>query len=75
MTGSQLREKYPQFTTDDSILAVYQKDIGIVDAQTANALHIQLARGRGVTVVENCPVRRISRTSDGKIEVRFCLES
>lgn len=69
LNGSQLRERYPQFTTDDSYVAVYQKDGGLVDAAMTNAVHIQLARGNGASVVENCPVLKLTRNENGNIMI------
>jgi sarcosine oxidase len=69
LSGSQLRARYPQFTTDDKYVAVYQKDGGLVDAAMTNAVHIQLARGNGASVVENCPVLNLARNENGTITV------
>ena len=69
LTGNELRNKFPQFTTDDSYVAVYQKDGGLVDAATGNAVHIQLARGKGALVIEKCPVLRLQRNKDSSISV------
>lgn len=69
MSGEQLNKKFPQFTTDDSYVAVYQKDGGLVDAAAAKAVHIQLARGRGATVIEKCPVLRLIKNEDGTMTV------
>ena len=65
MTGSQLHQKFPQFETDDSYVAVYQSDGGLVDAARANAVHIQLARGNGATLIDNCPVTNLTKDSKG----------
>lgn len=69
MSGSKLSKKFPQFTTDDSYVAIYQEDAGLVDAALGNAVHIQLARSHGATVIDNCPVLKIDRMSDGQIKV------
>ncbi|XP_055878715.1 monomeric sarcosine oxidase-like [Biomphalaria glabrata] len=65
----QLMEHYPQFTVGPEVEALFQKDAGIVDAAMGNSLHIQLAQGNGATVLDNCPVNKITRTSSGLIEV------
>ncbi|WAR01568.1 MSOX-like protein [Mya arenaria] len=65
LSGTQLHDRYPQFQTDEKYVAVYQKDGGLVDAATGNAVHVQLARGRGASVIENCPVLRLTRNKDG----------
>ncbi|XP_053376207.1 monomeric sarcosine oxidase-like [Mercenaria mercenaria] len=69
LSGSQLRDRYPQFTTDDNYVAVYQKDGGLVDAAMTNAVHIQLARGNGASVVENCAVLRLTRNKTGNVAI------
>ncbi|XP_052798499.1 monomeric sarcosine oxidase-like [Mya arenaria] len=69
LSGTQLHDRYPQFQTDEKYVAVYQKDGGLVDAATGNAVHVQLARGRGASVIENCPVLRLTRNKDGLIKV------
>ncbi|XP_060579149.1 monomeric sarcosine oxidase-like [Ruditapes philippinarum] len=69
LSGRQLRARYPQFTTDDKYVAVYQKDGGLVDAAMTNAVHIQLARGKGASVVENCPVLNLARNENGTITI------
>lgn len=74
LTGSQLHQKFPQFETDDSYVAVYQKDGGLVDAARANAVHIQLARGIGAKIIENCAVTGLSKDKQGNITVNLCLD-
>ncbi|KAL5022048.1 hypothetical protein ScPMuIL_001203 [Solemya velum] len=69
LTGRQLHERYPQFTLNDNLVAVYQKDGGIVDAALGNSVHVQLARGNGATVIDQCPVTRLSRDAGGRIAV------
>ena len=70
LTGSQLHQTFPQFETDDSYVAVYQKDAGLVDAALANAIHIQLARGNGAVIEENCSVTNLHKADNGFITVR-----
>ena len=47
------------------MLALYQPDGGLVDAAMGNAVHIQLARSHGATVIENCKVTRIEPETAG----------
>jgi len=68
-TGDQLRQRFDQFTTDGRYVAVYNKDGGLVDAAVGNAVHVQLARGRGASVIENCRVLNVTREKDGRIKV------
>ena len=70
ITGSQLHQTFPKFETDDSYVAVYQKDAGQVDAALANAIHIQLAKGKGAVIEENCNVTNLHKADNGFITVR-----
>lgn len=69
LTGSELHAKFPQFETSDEYTAIYEPMAGLVDAAMGNAVHVQLARAHGATVIENCPVQRIEKMSDGWIKV------
>ncbi|PVD25419.1 hypothetical protein C0Q70_13075 [Pomacea canaliculata] len=69
LSSEQLRARYPQFTPPPNMVALYQKDGGLVDAALGNSTHVQLARGNGAVVLDLCPVLKISRTADGKMEV------
>ena len=70
LTPAQLRERFPQFTPSDDIVALYQKDGGLVDAALGNAALVQMARGHGAVVIDNCPVLNIETTKDGHSLVR-----
>ena len=70
LTPAQLRERFPQFTPSDDIVALYQKDGGLVDAALGNAAHVQMARGHGAVVIDNCPVLNVETTKDGHSLVR-----
>lgn len=54
-----LRKRFPQWTGPDNLTALYQTDGGLVDAALANAVHIQLARAHGATILEECAVTDI----------------
>ena len=69
MTGSELRNKFSQFEVDESFEALYQPIAGIIDAAMANSVHIQLARGYGATILEECIVQKVDKMLDGNIEV------
>lgn len=56
LTGSELHAKFPQFETSDEYTAIYEPMAGLVDAAMGNAVHVQLARSHGATVIENCQV-------------------
>ncbi|XP_030842555.1 uncharacterized protein LOC115924485 [Strongylocentrotus purpuratus] len=57
--GQSIRKKFPQFSATPKWISLYQKDAGIIDAALANAVHIQLARKHGATILENAAVLRI----------------
>jgi sarcosine oxidase len=65
LDADALMERWPQFVLSGSEQALFQKDSGIVDARRANATHIALARGLGVQVLDNCPVREIRPRGNG----------
>ena len=65
LNGAQIRARFPQWTVPDDMLALYQPDGGLVDAAMGNAVHIQLARSHGATIVENCKVTRIEPETAG----------
>jgi len=69
MNNQELMARYPQFTVGPDVMAIWQKDAGIVDAALGNSLHVQLAQGRGAKVLDNCPVNRVSRAKNGFVEV------
>jgi sarcosine oxidase len=65
LSAHEVVERFPQFRLDDSVHAVYQADAGLVDAGSANATHVALARARGATILENTPVRNVRVVGDG----------
>ncbi|XP_046563083.1 monomeric sarcosine oxidase-like [Haliotis rubra] len=69
LSNKQLMARYPQFTVGPDIVALYQEQGGLVDAAMGNAVHIQLARGNGATILENCPATRLTRANNGNVIV------
>lgn len=67
MDAIELQERFPQFSGPgvSGLVALLQKDGGLVDAASSNAVHIQLARGRGATVMDNTAVLKIDTMDDG----------
>src|SRR5215204_4449125 len=55
LSALEVMDRFPQFTLDERVLGVYQKEAGFVDAGKANAVHIALARARGATVLDEAP--------------------
>ncbi|XP_071511159.1 monomeric sarcosine oxidase-like [Diadema antillarum] len=57
--GESIRSKFPQMNPTPEWITLYQKDSGLVDAAMGNAVHIQLARKHGATILENAGVMNI----------------
>ena len=66
-----LSRKFPQFTVPPKLGAVFEPDGGIVDAAMANSVHIQLARAHGATVIDHCPVTRVTTLQNGDLQVQI----
>lgn len=66
--GDELMHRFPQFTIEQEIDALWQADTGIADAAKGNAAHIGMARYYGATILDNCPVSAI-RPVNGGVEV------
>ena len=43
LSAGEVMDRFPQFTLDESVLGVYQRGAGLVDAGKANAVHVALA--------------------------------
>lgn len=65
LDASQVMARWPQFTLDAAVQALYQPDAGLVDARRANAAHVALARARGANILADTPVRRITPIAGG----------
>ena len=59
--GESIRSKFPQFNATPRWTSIFQKDSGLVDAAMGNAVHIQLARKYGATILENAAVIRVAK--------------
>jgi sarcosine oxidase len=71
LSAQEVMYRYPQFRLDEDVRGVYQADGGLVDAARANAVHVNLARARGASILENAPVRDVRPLgSDEGVEVR-----
>ncbi len=68
LSADEVMWRFPQFRLTGNERALFQADSGLVDARRANATHIALARGRGATIRDQAPVRRIS-PGDGSVQV------
>ncbi|XP_041347058.1 peroxisomal sarcosine oxidase-like, partial [Gigantopelta aegis] len=69
LSNTDVMRRYPQFTVGPDIVALYQDMAGFVDAALGNSIHIQLARGNGATILEECAVTRLTRAVNGNIVV------
>lgn len=66
--GDEVMRRYPQFTLNEPVDALWQAQTGIADAAKGNAAHIGLARGYGATIIDHCLVTAI-HPFDGGVEV------
>ena len=65
LSAHEVMARWPQFRLPDEVQALHQADSGLVDARKANAVHANLARARGATILDNTPVRSIAPAGDG----------
>jgi sarcosine oxidase len=65
LSQAELAYRFPQFRPDQEVFALYQARTGIVDPSKGNAAHIALARGYGATILDQCPVKKITPGRDG----------
>jgi len=70
--GDEVRRRWPAFARgdliDDSVMAIYSPDTGIVPAGRGTAILQRLARERGAELRPSTPVREI-RSVDGEVDV------
>ncbi|XP_033641386.1 monomeric sarcosine oxidase-like isoform X2 [Asterias rubens] len=62
LDGERLNDRFPQFTRNPNCKALYFPDNGVIDADLANAAHIQLARKYGASIREGVRVTAIRKT-------------
>ncbi|MBM4422328.1 MAG: N-methyl-L-tryptophan oxidase [Chloroflexi bacterium] len=65
LTADETMKRYPQWRFDEEVDVLYQADMGLVDAAKGNAAHIGLARSRGATILDHCPVIAIRSSGSG----------
>jgi sarcosine oxidase len=65
LTPGEAMRRFPQFRLQESDQALYSAHDGFVDPGKANAVHINLARARGATILEDTPVQRLRPLEDG----------
>ncbi len=64
LNADEVMKRYPQWTFDEEVDALYQADMGLADAIKGNGSHLALARHRGATIVDRCPVTAIRPVND-----------
>ena len=65
LNADEVMRRYPQWRFEEEVDAIYQADMGLADAAKGNTAHIALARARGATIVDRCPVPAVRPTVDG----------
>jgi sarcosine oxidase len=65
LDADSLMGRWPQFRLASDHEGLFQPDGGILDIRKAGAVHLALARARGVTVLENAAVTAIQPTDHG----------
>jgi sarcosine oxidase len=63
----ELRRRFPQFQSENELMALYEAHAGIVNAAKGIATHVALARGYGATILDQTPVRRIVPNDRGAV--------
>ncbi|MBW3568767.1 N-methyl-L-tryptophan oxidase [Candidatus Parcubacteria bacterium] len=65
LTNKEVSNRWPQFENlPEWISCLYQADAGLVAARKATSTHIDLARRRGATIMDNTPVKNIRFNGD-----------
>jgi sarcosine oxidase len=65
LNADEVMRRFPQWHLDEEVDAIYQADMGLVDAIKGNAAHVAIARQRGATFIQGCPVTDIRPFEDG----------
>lgn len=64
LDASELRSRYPQWTIEDDIVAMYQQDTGLLDVRRAAAAQVARARAMGVEFRPHTAVTALRSASD-----------
>ena len=59
LQADEVRQRFPQFSLQDGMAALFQAETGLLKASRCVLAHIRLARQRGAMIVERTPVLRI----------------
>jgi monomeric sarcosine oxidase len=74
LSTDELRALFPQFTPDSDMVALYQKDAGVIRASKAVQAFVRRARELGADVRDQMPVLGIRPVADG-VEVQTASET
>lgn len=74
LTAEDVRDRFPQFSLEDGMEALYQEATGLLKASRCVLTHTQLAQEQGATLLAQTPVIRIMPSSNG-VEVQTATES
>jgi sarcosine oxidase len=69
LSGAEVRSRWPAFTVDDGVRALYQQATGIVSPATTVALMQQLAMDAGAMLRGGTVVRALEPQADGSVLV------
>lgn len=64
LDASEVRSRFPQWSIEDDVVAMYQEDTGLLDVRRASAAHVARAREMGVTFREHTPVTALRSCTD-----------
>ncbi len=64
LTASEVRKRYPQWSIDDDVVAMYQEDTGLLDVRRACAAHVARARAMGVSFRPHTTVTALRSSPD-----------
>lgn len=74
LTADEVKQRFPQFSLQDGMAALFQAETGLLKASRCVMAHIDLARQRGATVVERTPVLQII-PRDNSVEIQTETEN
>lgn len=69
LDAAEVMRRWPQWSLDEDVTALYQERSGIAMASRANATHRRLAREHGAALVDGAVIGAI-READGEVEIQ-----
>ncbi len=64
ISAPEVRKRFPQFHPNPDMVALYQRDAGVLRASRSVQAHVRLARQYGAEVYDNTPVLSITPVAD-----------